>query len=157
MSVAPPLTPLPTNGTAPRPTPPSAPSLTTFTAPDEPRPVLARPDSVRPPAAVAPAAAGYGLFAPVLLLALAVVGWSGFQTYQLTREHQQLAVAREVQQTQVEAAARIRANLDALAASTQRLANAGNANARTIVEALRSRGVNINPNPTTAATTPPAR
>ena len=93
------------------------------------------------------AVATHTLFLPVLLLALAVVSWSGFQTFQLLKEREQLTATFDAQQAQVDAAIRVRANLDALAASTQRLANTGDTNARTVVAALRQRGVNINPNP----------
>lgn len=118
-------------------------------------PADARPE-VRPEARVEPLAATHALFTPLLLLALAVVGWFGFQCYELARERAQLAAVYAAQQPQVEAAARVRANLDALAASTQRLANAGDSNALTVVEALRRRGVNINPNPVAPSSPVPA-
>ena len=104
----------------------------------------------------ADAAATHALFAPMLLLALAVVGWFGFQTYELARERAQLGAVYAAQQAQVDAAARVRANLDALAASTQRLANGGDGNARAVVDALRARGVNINPNPVVPPSPAPA-
>jgi hypothetical protein len=86
----------------------------------------------------------YSYFTPLLLLAVAITGWFAFQTYQLTGERTQLAGINANQETQVAAAAKIRIALDALAASTQRLANAGNANAQVIVDELKRRGVTIN-------------
>lgn len=87
----------------------------------------------------------YAYFTPLLLLAVAITSWFAFQTYQLTGERTQLAGIKANQETQVAAAAKVRVALDALAASTQRLANGGNANAQVIVDELRKRGVTINP------------
>ena len=42
-------------------------------------------------------------------------------------------------------AVKLRAQLDGIAGDTQRLADAGNANAQAIVNELRRRGVTINP------------
>ncbi|MEP6765691.1 MAG: hypothetical protein ABJB66_15355 [Gemmatimonadaceae bacterium] len=87
----------------------------------------------------------YSYFLPLLLLTIAITGWFAFQTYQLAGERTQLAGIKANQETQVAAAAKVRVALDALAASTQRLANAGNANAQIIVDELKKRGVTINP------------
>jgi hypothetical protein len=84
-------------------------------------------------------------FLPLLLLSGAIVGWFLFQTYELVGDRRQLTAIRATQETQVAAALKIRSGLDSLAASTQRLANAGNANAKVIVDELRKRGVTINP------------
>ena len=84
-------------------------------------------------------------FVPLLLMALALVGWLAFQGAQLLREQQQLAVAQTSLQPQEEAASKVRASLDAVATATAKLAADGNANARVIVEQLRKRGVTINP------------
>lgn len=87
--------------------------------------------------------AEYSIFLPLVILAGAIVAWFAFQTFQLTTERGDLAAIKAGQATQVEAAAKIRAALDTLASSTQRLANSGNANAQVIVEELRKRGVTI--------------
>ncbi|MEP6779750.1 MAG: hypothetical protein ABJC26_07665 [Gemmatimonadaceae bacterium] len=87
----------------------------------------------------------YSYFVPLLLLAVAITSWFAFQTYQLTGERTQLAGIEANQETQVAAAGKVRVALDGLAASTQRLANGGNANAQVIVDELRKRGVTINP------------
>jgi len=84
-------------------------------------------------------------FVPVLLLAAALVTWFAFQTYQLASETQQLTVLRAAQDPQVEAAGKVRASLDTVAAATARLADGGNVNARVLVAELRKRGITINP------------
>ena len=91
------------------------------------------------------ASSGFSAFVPTLLLALALVGWLAFQTTQILRERQQLSIARTSLEPQEQAATKIRSSLDAVAASTAKLAGDGNANARIIVEELRKRGVTINP------------
>ncbi len=120
----------------------------------EPRtPIRPTSEAPRPGLSRTPAGDGgqgtHSPFLPLLLLAIALVSWLCFQTVQLVRERTQFTDARIAQQAQVDAATRVRANLDALAASTQRLANAGNANARLVIDELRKRGVNVNPNPVT--------
>lgn len=88
---------------------------------------------------------GTSAFVPVLLLALAVVGWAGFQTVQLVRERQQLTLLHQSQSAQVDAATKLRASLDTMASATARLADSGNVNAKLLVDELRKRGVTINP------------
>ena len=51
-------------------------------------------------------------------------------------------------------AAKMRAQLDALAAETQRLADQGNPNSKILVDELRKRGITINPNAAKAASKP---
>lgn len=72
------------------------------------------------------------LFVPLLLLGLAVLGWSVFQTVQLVREHRGLSAAQIAQQTQVEQSQKLRSSLSALAADTQRLADGGDAGAKSM-------------------------
>lgn len=92
-----------------------------------------------------------GPFVPLLLGALALVIWFGMQSWLLQGERSALQAAHSAQQQTVENAAKLRQSLDGIAADTQRLSDAGNANARLLVEELRKRGVTINPNaPTTA-------
>lgn len=83
-------------------------------------------------------------FVPMLLLALGINGWLGFQSAQLLAERQQLASAQTSLVTQVQGVVKVRAALDALATATAKLAADGNANARSIVEQLRQRGITIN-------------
>lgn len=90
-------------------------------------------------------------FLPLLLLAAAVVLWFGFQNYQLASESQQLTKLHAGQDAQVEAAGKVRASLDTVAAATARLADGGNVNARILVAELRRRGITINPTAPVAA------
>lgn len=91
----------------------------------------------------APEKAEHSIFTPLLILAVSLVAWFAFQTMQLNSERRELAILKASQASQVETAAKIRTALDSLAASTQRLANSGNANAQVIVDELRKRGVTI--------------
>jgi hypothetical protein len=95
-------------------------------------------------------------FLPGLLLALAVVGWSGFQMAQLVTERFNLTVAIGNQASQMEQSRKVRAALESIATRTARLARDGNANATVIVEELRKRGISINPDgpPPAQAPTP---
>ena len=92
------------------------------------------------------ARSGRGPFVPMLIGALALVTWFAFQTVQLAGERQQLAAMRAVQGAQVDAATKLRASLDGMASATAKLADAGNVNAKLLVEELRKRGITINPN-----------
>lgn len=83
-------------------------------------------------------------FLPVLLIALALVVWFGFQARQLNQERAQLASLRSNQDSTYTNAQKMRAQLDSLAAGTQKLASAGNKNAQVVVNALQQRGVTIN-------------
>ncbi|WP_291989334.1 hypothetical protein [Candidatus Accumulibacter sp. ACC007] len=83
-------------------------------------------------------------FLPVLLIALALVVWFGFQASQLNQERAQLASLRSNQDSTYTNAQKMRAQLDSLAAGTQKLASAGNKNAQTVVNALQQRGITIN-------------
>ena len=95
-----------------------------------------RPDDGAPPRSA---------FVPVLLLALALTGSLAFQTVHLVRERRQLDELSAGLLPQEQAAARLRASLDAIATATAKLALDGNANAQAIVEQLRLRGVTIDP------------
>ncbi len=90
-------------------------------------------------------------FVPVLLCAIAVVGFLLFQLVVLAIDRGALHKAHEAQQQAVDNATKLRGSLDALAADTQRLADAGNPNAGLLVAELRKRGITINPNPPAAA------
>lgn len=88
----------------------------------------------------------YTLFVPALLLALALVLWLGFQAVQQFGERQQLARADAALAPQEQSATKLRNSLEAIATATARLAAGGNANARSVVDDLRKRGVTINAN-----------
>lgn len=87
----------------------------------------------------------YGLFEPLLLGLASLVLWFGFQTSQLLSERDNLKTLRANQETIYTNAQKMRAQLDAIAAGTARLAQQGNPNAAQVVEALRQRGITINP------------
>lgn len=93
------------------------------------------------------------VFLPMLLGSLALLGWLGFQTFQMLRERQALQMAYASQQQTVDNAAKLRGSLDAIAADTQRLADSGNPNAKLLVDELRKRGITIS---TTAKADAPA-
>lgn len=86
----------------------------------------------------------HGPFVPLLLGGLALLGGLGFQTLQLWMDREALKSAHAQQQLTVDNAGKLRTSLDTLAADTQRMADAGNPNARVLVEELKKRGVTIN-------------
>jgi hypothetical protein len=86
-----------------------------------------------------------GVFLPVLLVTVALLIWFGFQTVQLIAERSQVEALQANQTPVFQNAQRMRRQLDALAAGTQRLADGGNASAKAITDALRQRGITINP------------
>lgn len=87
---------------------------------------------------------GRSAFAPVLLLAVALIALLLFQMTQLVRERTNLAQSKANQEQPVEESRALRAQLDGIAADTARLAEQGNANAQRVVEQLRQRGITIN-------------
>jgi hypothetical protein len=84
------------------------------------------------------------MFLPLLLL-VAWLLWSGFQTLQLLRERTNLSTLYANQEPTIQTAQQMRQQLDAIAAGTRRLADAGNPQARAVVQELARRGVQINP------------
>jgi hypothetical protein len=108
--------------------------------------------SETPPSDRGGSAGRYGPFAPLLLGGVALAAWFGVQTWLLLEERANLRTTHASQQQTVENAAKLRQSLDAIAADTQRLANAGNPNATLLVDELRRRGITINPD---AAPAPP--
>ena len=84
-------------------------------------------------------------FLPILVVTVALLVWSVFQTTMLIIESNALTTNRENQEVQKKNADKVRQALDALARDTARLADRGNAGARLIVDELRKRGVTINP------------
>lgn len=102
-----------------------------------------RPADDRAQAARAQAAANPGGFVPLLILLLALAAYFGVQLSDALGARDTLRAMHANQQQTVDNAAKLRGSLDALAADTQRLANAGNGNAGVLVEELRKRGVTI--------------
>ena len=91
----------------------------------------------------------YGSFAPLLLGLSTLALWFGFQTTQLLKERENLSTLRNNQTTIYTTAQKMRTQLDAIAAETARLAQAGNPYATQIINALKARGITIDPNATT--------
>ncbi|HTE16366.1 MAG TPA: hypothetical protein VK642_14935 [Burkholderiales bacterium] len=98
----------------------------------------------------------YGPFAPLLLGLITLALWFGFQTTQLVKERESLANLRTNQTTIYANAQKMRTQLDAIAAETAKLAQAGNPNAALIVNALKQRGITIDPNKAKPAADAPA-
>ena len=93
-----------------------------------------------------------GAFVPLLLISLAFLAWSAFQTVMLVREYDAFLKVRANQEPQMQAATKLRQTLQGLARDTSKLAEDGNAGARLVIDHLRKRGVTFN---TPAA--PPAK
>ena len=93
---------------------------------------------------------GYGIFLPILLGLLTLVLWFGFQTSQFLKEQDNLKILGDNQAPLYTNAQKLRGQMDAIAAGTARLAQAGNPNAQQVVNALAARGITINPNATPA-------
>ena len=102
-------------------------------------------------AALSNQSATRGPFVPMLLGGVALLGMLAFQSAQLLMDREALQATHASQQQTVDNAGKLRTSLDTLAADTQRMADAGNANARVLVEELKKRGVTIN----AAQATPP--
>jgi hypothetical protein len=93
----------------------------------------------------------YGSFAPLFLALVTLVVWFGFQTTQLLKEKQNLATMRVNQTKLFENAQKMRTQLDALAGETAKLAQAGNPHAQQLINALKARGISIDPSKAQAA------
>lgn len=112
------------------------------------------PHLVAVPAAVPRA---YGAFWPLLLGTAALLLTLGWQTVLLLGERSALQAGHAGQQQTVDSAGALRKQLDALAADTQRLADAGNPNAALLVAELKKRGITINPQAAGWAASAPVR
>lgn len=84
-------------------------------------------------------------FIPLLILGLAVVIWFGFQAAELYQERGRLLAARAAQEETLVKAQKMRGQLDVIAAGAQKLADQGNPGAISVINALRARGITINP------------
>lgn len=99
-------------------------------------------------------------FLPVLILALVLLAWFGFQASQLHNEREAMREVMANQEKTVQDSKKLRDSLDAIARGTAQLADGGNANARLIVDELKKRGITISPNQPTGidpATAAPAK
>jgi hypothetical protein len=71
----------------------------------------------------------HGAFVPLLLVLVTLLLWFGFQTSQLLKERENLATLRSNQEAIYANAQKMRAQLEAIAADTARLAQAGHPHA----------------------------
>jgi hypothetical protein len=127
---------------------------TSRTQADKPadRTVLVMTKAMPEPKSQAPRSA----FVPLLLGTLALLASFGWQSAGLLADREALLAAHAGQQQTVDNAAKLRSSLDALAADTQRLAEAGNGSAALLVAERKKRGITIHPNATPAAPAAPA-
>ncbi len=91
-----------------------------------------------------PAPLDTGTFTAIAVAIAALLLWGATQTWLLVAERGGLQVAAASQQQQIDAANKVRGQLDAIASGMQRLSEGGNASARLVVDELRRRGVTIN-------------
>lgn len=92
----------------------------------------------------------------VALLVLAVLIWFGYQAWNLQREYTNLQAVQAGQEGPLEQARRRQAQLETTARRVWALSQEGHPGATLIVQELARRGVNINPGPPPASSTPPA-
>ena len=85
------------------------------------------------------------LWPPVVLLTIALLLWTAFQTFQFGQERAALQRIRAAQEPTIQQAVNVRAQLDSIAKRTLELAQQGNSGAAAIVEELAKRGVTIKP------------
>jgi hypothetical protein len=114
--------------------------------------VPSNPDMARSILSRGPA---YGPFVPVFILAVAVAGWFGFQSYEMWKERDALAAASVAQEKPLAEAQKLRDSLDTIAREVALLADKGNPNAKLVVDELRRRGITIDPNAPPTTPTPP--
>ena len=84
---------------------------------------------------------------PLALVVLAFFLLVAFQAVQLVRERGNLAAIRTAQEPTIQEGTKVRQTLESLASKTAKLAEGGNANAKTILEELRRQGVTVKPSP----------
>jgi hypothetical protein len=87
----------------------------------------------------------HGIFVPLCLVMVALALWFGFQTFQLVKERDTIKNLRANQTAIYDNAQKMRAQLEAIAAEMAKLAQAGNPHATQMVNALKARGITINP------------
>ena len=87
----------------------------------------------------------YDVYLPLLLTLIGIVVWLVFQATQLVIEHRALSQLHSKQESTLQTSQKMRKQLNALATGVAQLAQQGNANAKLIVDDLRSKGITINP------------
>jgi hypothetical protein len=84
-------------------------------------------------------------FVPLLLMGLALLAWTAFQTFELLQDRGNLNGTYAAQQAPIKSSQQLRASLSAIAGDTQKLADAGDPGAKLIVSQLSQRGITIHP------------
>jgi hypothetical protein len=95
-----------------------------------------------------------GVFLPLMLITAGFLIWMGLQAFQLFTDREALLTALSQQDKPLATAQKVRVAADSLVTKTLALANQGNPNAQQVVDALRQRGIAINPNSTPPAPVP---
>lgn len=86
----------------------------------------------------------YPLAWPILITIIALIIWFSFQVSQQFGIRNNLNAQFEKQEATMVNSQKMRAQLDAIAAGTKRLAEQGNSNAQLVVQELQKNGININ-------------
>ncbi len=86
---------------------------------------------------------GHSAAVPIVLIAVALVGFLGFQSSQLIRERENLATTKVNQESPIADARKIRLQLDGIAKAASALAASGNVNARNVLADLRKKGIRV--------------
>jgi hypothetical protein len=79
------------------------------------------------------------------LVALALLLVAVLETAQLATQYETLSGMRAAQGPSLSEVGRVRRQLDALAGETARLASAGNAGARAVVDEMQQQGITLHP------------
>lgn len=83
---------------------------------------------------------------PFILLAIALLLGLVSHGLEIYWQRDALLTLRQNQEPQIQAASKVRTQLDSIARETAVLAGRGNANARLVIDELDKRGISINPN-----------
>jgi hypothetical protein len=90
------------------------------------------------------------LSAQFAILALAFVVMVGFQSFQLVRDRIALSNLRTGQEPTVQQGVKLRQQVNSIATGIAQLADAGDANARVIIDDMRRQGITVRTRPTGA-------
>jgi hypothetical protein len=99
---------------------------------------------------------GPSLAVPVAILAVAFLAAIGFQTAQLLRDRSNLSNVYDGQEQAVQKTVQLRNSVDAFAGDTARLAQAGDPQAKQVVDTLRAQNIQLRPPAAPAAPAPQA-
>jgi hypothetical protein len=82
---------------------------------------------------------------PIALIVAAFFLVTAFQTEQLVKEHGRLMAIRAGQDSELQQAGKLRDHFELLASETAKLAQAGNASAKAVLDEMSERGLTIHP------------